>query len=359
MKLHFDYKNFKEFDFNDLLARHRDKEHSPDYNLFMHFLDFISIDSKEFLLYLLSEHSDAFNLDFISKDFCVLDLPSKSKKEMLAITERTNQRFNVNFCPDFYYMIFIEFYGYGLTYRTSNLNRDPINLDYLEKELTFLKNIINDYIKFELPIPLNIFLTIYKSSAQIRPYTARIPAQTFHSLKKSFDLLYESRSQIYENYDDYITAFECNGITDLVNASMYEITRNSYRINKCSNCGRYFVPYLRADAIYCDRPINDGSNKTCKDVGADKAWQEKLKNNEDVKLYRKIYSAKLMQIKRTPEHVSLGYKESLKAFKAETDEWKAKIKESKDETEKKKIENEYIKRLYEWKARGGTWTGEK
>ncbi len=35
----------------------------------------------------------------------------------------------------------------------------------------------------------------------------------------------------------------------------------------CRNCGRYFIPSKRRDAIYCDAPAPQNLNKTCKEIG--------------------------------------------------------------------------------------------
>lgn len=52
-------------------------------------------------------------------------------------------------------------------------------------------------------------------------------------------------------------------------------------ITKCRNCGRFFIPRVRSDEIYCDRIFQNG--KTCKDVGY-------VRNADEFqKLYRTAY----------------------------------------------------------------------
>jgi len=361
MHLHFDYETLIEYEANDLLARVKAGEPDIEYKLFIHFLDFISIDSKEFLEFSLMKFKNIFpyNLNLLlsnkTRDICVRDL-FQIEDEMLKLSERINQRFNVNFCSDFYRMLLIELCDENFTPQVSSGVIPLTAFDFVENELSKFRKIINEHIKMELPVPLNTFLSIYSARIGFNDDPAIIPAQTFHSLKKSLD---EIDGIFDENYDDYITAYHCKGIIDVVNVSMYEIVQKRYQINRCGNCGRYFVPYRRTDTKYCDRPINYGSNKTCKSVGADKVWQEKLKKNESTKLYRNIYIAKMMLIKRSSDQTASAYKKSFSAFKSDTDKWKKRIKEITEENEKNLVQTEYIKRLNEWKSRGGTWEGER
>lgn len=357
MHLHFDHKTFKEYEANDLLARLRDKEPAPEYNLFMHFLDFVSIDSKEFLTFLYSQFKNTIYSAYANEDICVRDMLCKN--EILEISERVNQQFNVNFSADFYNMLQIEYKNKSYATSFSDAELPPKINNFIKKELFDLIIIIDDYIELESPVPLNMFLSIYKNTTGMRPDSARIPPQTFHSLKKSLDSLNECRNPIYKNYDDYITTYDCNGIIDLVNASMFEIIQKPYQIKKCGNCNHYFVPFLRSDAKYCDRPISDVSNKTCKDVGREKTWRDKLKIREDLELYKKIYAAKSAQVKRyIDHHHGIKCKESFDAFKADTKEWKQRIKKIHDVNQKNAALNEYIKRLHEWKNNDSAWNGQ-
>ena len=63
--------------------------------------------------------------------------------------------------------------------------------------------------------------------------------------------------------------------------------RNFIHLNKeikvCENCGKFFIPASRSDEKYCDFVYKDG--KSCKAV----AFEERVKNDEVLKTYRKIY----------------------------------------------------------------------
>lgn len=68
----------------------------------------------------------------------------------------------------------------------------------------------------------------------------------------------------------------------------------------CPNCGKHFPVYGRSDSIYCSFPVYGYKGKTCKDIGAQKAWLNKEKNDEVTGRYRKIYMRLKMRAKRHP-----------------------------------------------------------
>lgn len=80
------------------------------------------------------------------------------------------------------------------------------------------------------------------------------------------------------------------------------------QIVKCKNCGNYFVPEGRSDAIYCSYPIRDNIDKTCKDVGAQVTRANKEKNDVATREYRKVYMRYKMTIKRHPENKEVAEK---------------------------------------------------
>ena len=48
-------------------------------------------------------------------------------------------------------------------------------------------------------------------------------------------------------------------------------------INTCANCGKLFIPTSKSNEIYCDNPLVDDPSHTCKMVGADKKYKDKIK----------------------------------------------------------------------------------
>jgi hypothetical protein len=118
---------------------------------------------------------------------------------------------------------------------------------------------------------------------------------------------------------------------------MCNIMNQETVIKKCANCGNWFVPFNRSDEIYCDNPAPQDKSKTCKKYGAEKQYQENLKNSVSMGLYRKIYMSKQMLAKRNPDISE--YSDSFEKFKVQSKQWKSDIKA------KIKTEEEYIEWL--------------
>lgn len=101
--------------------------------------------------------------------------------------------------------------------------------------------------------------------------------------------------------------------------------QNNIPIKICKNCGKYFIPENRNSSIYCNRIFEN--NKTCKEVGANNAYNEKLKKDEVNSLYRKALSAKKMLANRNPDIPM--YLEKYEKWKAEANQFKKDIKNGK------------------------------
>lgn len=113
------------------------------------------------------------------------------------------------------------------------------------------------------------------------------------------------------------------------------IIDNEVKIEKCKNCGHYFVINGRSDSKYCDYPSPQNPNKTCKAVGAQIAMSEKLKNDEATHLYRKIYMRNKMLQKRHPDDQK--YPAILRKLVSEAKMWRKKLKQD------PKVYSDYLK----------------
>lgn len=101
---------------------------------------------------------------------------------------------------------------------------------------------------------------------------------------------------------------------------------------KCANCGQYFVPENRSDTLYCNYLSPQKPNKTCREIGAQVAWSNKIKNDVLTKEYRKVYMKYKMITIRHPED-----RESKKKFeilKEEMNIWRKNLRTGKATTEK-------------------------
>jgi hypothetical protein len=120
------------------------------------------------------------------------------------------------------------------------------------------------------------------------------------------------------------TVYMCDGIADVCLATLDHLIKVGYAIKKCSNCGKYFIPLHRSDALYCDRISPFNSAKTCKEDGSQRTFEAKLKLNEAEKLRRNIYQIKQMRVRRNPD--ILFYKDDFEKWKIAVSDWKAAVK---------------------------------
>lgn len=99
--------------------------------------------------------------------------------------------------------------------------------------------------------------------------------------------------------------------------------RENTKIVKCKNCGNYFVPEGRNDAVYCSYPLSSDNSKTCKDVGAQITRANKEKNDAVTKEYRKVYMRYKMSTKRHPEDLEIATR--FEKLTNEIREWRNKL----------------------------------
>ena len=128
----------------------------------------------------------------------------------------------------------------------------------------------------------------------------------------------KSKNDITSNYD-------CDELEDVCSAELYHLLKNGLVIKKCGNCGKYFVPLRRSDAIYCDRSSPYNTARTCKEDGSQRTFEEKLKMDDAEKLRRSIYLTMQMRVRRNPD-IPL-YKAKFDAWKTEADHWKKEVKQ--------------------------------
>ncbi len=65
----------------------------------------------------------------------------------------------------------------------------------------------------------------------------------------------------------------------------------NYLPNRCKNCGKYFLIRGGWYYTYCDNPLADEPDKTCRDVGSKHRYAEKCKNDPIWQTYNRAYKA--------------------------------------------------------------------
>lgn len=115
-----------------------------------------------------------------------------------------------------------------------------------------------------------------------------------------------------------------DSLNEFFNFLLLKLVMNNSTLKICANCGKYFYPENRSDTIYCNNISPQDEKKTCKEYGAIKTYQDNLKTNETMGLYRKIYMKKQMKAKRYPDIPE--YLQKFEEFKERANELKRKVK---------------------------------
>ncbi len=120
--------------------------------------------------------------------------------------------------------------------------------------------------------------------------------------------------QHVQNYElNAYTFYHSTDIRALAFMEFEFMCTNDLTIRKCENCGRYFLPFSKV-SLFCDRPV-EGTDKTCKEIGAMAKYNQKINADEAKKLFRRLNNAYQMRRNRAPE----GYKEKMRV---QYEEWK-------------------------------------
>jgi len=115
--------------------------------------------------------------------------------------------------------------------------------------------------------------------------------------------------------------FEFDSVYELIGLDVIETANRNVKINKCKNCGRYFVPDSRSDEIYCSRVVGE-SNKTCKEIGPVNSYKNSISNTpyleERQKFYQSLHAATIRPMRNDPEGKAKASK-ALKDLMGEVD----------------------------------------
>ena len=261
-------------------------------------------------------------------------------------------------------------------------NDDSIDIDYFQSKMSagikdimdsyiVLQKALRDVINFSYNINEEKYLNgltptqryyIYVHSYKEDSYMELFKYLTDVSFSQEFDFseydksIKESNFNSPESLSKYIKN-ECKknknfqiknymySFSSLLSAYYFCVlyfVENNIPIKTCKNCGRYFIPENRVSSVYCNRIFEN--NKTCKEVGANNAYKEKLKKDEINLLYRKTLSAKKMLANRNPDIPM--YLEKYEAWKSEANQYKKNIKSGKKTEEEFKQWLENTKKQY-------------
>lgn len=69
---------------------------------------------------------------------------------------------------------------------------------------------------------------------------------------------------------------------------LFKMIEAKVQIRLCKNCHKYFIPQTNHSSDYCNRICNE-KGQTCKEIGAQKLYKNKIKTNPILKEYEKAY----------------------------------------------------------------------
>lgn len=92
--------------------------------------------------------------------------------------------------------------------------------------------------------------------------------------------------------------YNCQTLEQFLQVSLFTCLTFNLNIKKCKNCEKYFIAYQRSDEKYCGRISPQDNSKTCKQYSNLENWKNNINSNEELKMYRRIYMAKQMKVRR-------------------------------------------------------------
>lgn len=134
----------------------------------------------------------------------------------------------------------------------------------------------------------------YKTEKKNESYFTSVAnlGTTSFNLKINFNL----RNYYTDKNKEYIInnipyAFESNKYFDILFISFKQLisAKKNIKVQACENCGKYFIPQTAHDTKYCNS-LFDGK-RTCKQIGIENAYNEKLKADAVLKAYRIRYQS--------------------------------------------------------------------
>ena len=185
---------------------------------------------------------------------------------------------------------------------------DPDTIDEVLKLNAELKDFIYHYI--------TIFEDLLRVKRAYEPFLEKIHSrEEFLTNEEIADVLDEFNSEANKklnNYDKLIpsgtmtltykvlkrkkTSVLCENyhfttIGGFLYIELFKGLQNRYLPRKCDLCGRYFVLERGFYSNYCKRPVKGQPDKTCRDLGHRKRFNDKLKTDPIWSVYHKAYKA--------------------------------------------------------------------
>lgn len=145
------------------------------------------------------------------------------------------------------------------------------------------------------------------------------------------EIFKEAAGELYEGYTrkcsvrhkDGNVSVETHSISNTIQLLTFEYCRlkkEGKAVKICANCGRYFIPPNRIDAIYCPAPSPQDPSRSCSEVGPQARRTERRKRDSLEREHHNARSRLNMAAKRArdngEENLLAGYRRQLEKEKA-------------------------------------------
>lgn len=122
-------------------------------------------------------------------------------------------------------------------------------------------------------------------------------------VRSSYELL-----SIEDGQKRLCLACDFDRLRDFFYLDFFHGLANSYLPRRCDNCGRYFLLTGGKYSSYCERPLPEEPDRTCRSIGAKKRYGSKCRNDPVWLTYNRAYKthyARYMKGKMTAEEFDL------------------------------------------------------
>ncbi len=91
---------------------------------------------------------------------------------------------------------------------------------------------------------------------------------------------------------------EYQHVGDFLYAEFSDLVRGRISIKKCLNCGRFFLMNAHYNTDYCSQPSPEDPTKTCREIGAQVSYKNRVQNDPILKAYQRSYKTHYARINK-------------------------------------------------------------
>ena len=155
-----------------------------------------------------------------------------------------------------------------------------------------LDNYIHGKSKFLSDTELANCFSAYLKATERKSMTERVVSSNSMQMSHEVYCRPDGREKLCEAYTfDSLGAF--------LYFDFFRGLSQSYLPKRCDNCGMYFLLEGGKYSNYCERTLKDGPDKTCRDVGARKKYDDKCKSDSIWLAYNRAYKAHYARVRQS------------------------------------------------------------